>query len=713
VPGAELCTGVPVKYRLEPFLPSVATGDRGQIPEAPLPFLLPSGALRVIITDPTGTVREIGPASFVQSWTSSIVDRRGGVFDEGGGHITEPYQLTTLDPRFEVEFEMDGVHRIEMEMTVEDIWGTIWRGDGTFDITVARPLTLDTATLPGTPFETGDTLTLSGSLVPPVAVEIEAVVTVVSKSDRSKMTRTTTRGRANPFGYFRLEPVRLSDAGEYRIDIIATHRDRQRNLWTGARTWGGVVAPRNGTLIAHGARGTDDPFEGERPQWFDRSQLGFPFGHHVNFAFHSGDVQWLQKADSSIPVVTFQDLGGEVGAVMRRRTNATQFDEQMARGEVTPFSSRADGYDPHLDPSKTDLWAYGYSSVQRPLIRVREEISEGAASGGYWRFSDQYAAQPGVGRAGDLPNDFKFQFGGVAIHGSAVGEPHYAIYGSLFVLVPNDDPSGGSRTFPPFQGNGGGPSGGPIMKLKGQEIDLFVHPTSLRAGTILQTGEIASFVGFVAPPLPGTIEVLIISPSGQQRTISGRANKVGYFYDPMQDFVVTEPGIWRARVKVTYDGLTSAGPVQAPYPSGDVLGSRQGEFFFYAVTPESPQLDIAEMPRFVDPKPVTFTALAPHGLTNVEMHYTSSMPGFILEEGTTSTLRYSYNASELQKIFPNIDLADSNGYLASDTIVMSFLLSGTDAGGSRRYFARQIVLQGEEVQMPDQKVPRRRRSARH
>jgi hypothetical protein len=40
------------------------------------------------------------------------------------------------------------------------------------------------------------------------------------------------------------------------------------------------------------------------------------------------------------------------------------------------------------------------------------------------------------------------------------------------------------------------------------------------------------------------------------------------------------------------------------------------------------------------------------------------------------------------------------------------LLSGTDGGGKRRHFAREIVIQGEEVQMPGQEPAPRRRSVR-
>lgn len=88
------------------------------------------------------------------------------------------------------------------------------------------------------------------------------------------------------------------------------------------------------------------------------------------------------------------------------------------------------------------------------------------------------------------------------------------------------------------------------------------------------------------------------------------------------------------------------------------------------------------------------------------MTYTIMMPGFILEEGKTSTLTYTYDAQRLARDFPNLDPG-------IETITMSFLVSGTDATGARKHFARQIVLQGEELQMPEQKpAPPRRRAVR-
>jgi hypothetical protein len=350
-----------------------------------------------------------------------------------------------------------------------------------------------------------------------------------------------------------------------------------------------------------------------------------------------------------------------------------------------------------------DQWGYAYLYAERPSIRVREMVSEDFTPASYWRFRDNYHFQLGNGINGDLTNDFKFQFGGAVYRDETDGFRWYGAYGSFFVLIPEQAPEGG-RVMPPFRGNGGGPDGGPLMTLKGRAIDLFFHPTALRPGSILDLYDPVSVAGYSAPTLPSRIDVVVTSPTGKERRIGGRANKAGYFHEPGTDFLVNEPGVWRVRMNILFDGRTSAGQVTEPFPTGDVLGSRSGEFFFYAVDRRSPQLELKTMPQFVRPAdgPIRFDVVTPAGLTDVELAYTATMPGFILEEGTTRSLRYTYDATKLARDFPNLDLEDPDGFGGMDPISISLLLSGTDAGGRRQHFARQLVIQGEELQMPAQ-----------
>lgn len=712
IPRLDERSGKPIQYRLEPYAPTISLGDRAVSPSPPrVPFRFPSGSLTVTIQRPDGSTEVIGPAPFVQSRQWTPVDRNGDVLDPGSGTLSDVYQLSTMDPRFLVSFKQDGAHRITFEGGIVDIWGNDWTGHGTYDVVVARQLSLDTATIPGTPFEVGDTLTPSVVVSPSVPADIEMRLQWFPDSDGALRNERIVTGRANRFGQFATSSgVRFEHAGEYRVDVIARWTDAAGNLWMGSRTWAGVIAPRNSTLEAHGKRGIEAQPE-PRPTWFMTPKA---FGH-VFIPFHSGDVQWAQKFHAALPMLTFHDLTGTAAPLLKRLGGAPpDIDSLAALGELPLFSTRADGYPIYFDPSLVDLWGYAYTAVERPLVRVREQNYSGGAPSLYWRFRSHYARQFGVGANGDLPNDFKFQFGGAVFRGPAVGAARYGIYGSLFVLVSDDDPLGGSRIFPPFQGNGGGPSGGPLFTLKGKPIDIFFHPTGIRPGSILVSGNLASFSGQIGPTLPSKVEIAITSPSGIVRQITGHANKVGYFYDPSSDFRVDEPGVWRAKVKVWHDGLISAGQVTAPYPTGDVLGSREGEFYFYVVRPDAPQLEIGPMQQFVRPAdgPLTFTLTLPPGLTSVEMYFTTTMPGFILEESATSTLSYTYDAQKLARNFPNLDLHDADGFAGADTITISFFLSGTDPAGARRHFGRQIVLQGEELQMPEQKPRPRTRPAR-
>ena len=716
-PRTDPRTGAQLHYRLEPFLVTMGVTDRGGPASPPLiPFRLPSGRLTATVRAPGGSTRVLGPAPFRQWHLFGPVGPSGETM-EGGPHLCEPFELRTLDPAFDVTFAEEGTHVVTLEGAVEDLYGREWRVGGTYEIEVARSLVIDPATLPGTPLETGDVLAAGLQLYPPVPAQVEVRVRHTGAGPASDDRFTAS---ANRFGHLVLPAaIRLDQPGEYRVDIVARHRAADGSVRVGAVTWGSVVAAPDAPVIAHGRRGIDQQ-QTEKQQWYFRTQTGDPIGgSHVQFPFHSGDVAWLQESDSSIPIVTFQDPGGSLLALfdqLRQATTPQLIDvSKGAIGEAPLFSGNLSGREPHLDPANVDVWGYSYRSVQRPLVRVREQIGEHPAEA-YWRFNDQYGLQAGSGRNGDLPNDFKFQFGGVVLRGKRGDPPVYAIYGSLFVLVPDDDIDGGTRVFPPFQGNGGGPSGGPLFRLKGEEIDLFFHPTGVRPGTILHRGQRVSFAGYSAPTLPSKVEITVMSPSGVVKTIEGEANAIGWFHDPAQDFHAYEPGVWKARVRITFDGRTSGGQVTEPFPTGGVLGSRDGVFYFSVVAADAEQLEVAAPgaePQCQRPAdgPITFTIGKPAGMTNATLTYTTTMPGFVLEEGTKTSLSYTYDAPELARSFPNLDLFEGYGRAGADTIAISLLLSGT-VSGKTRHFARQIVIQGEELQMPDQSPRPKRRAAR-
>ncbi len=707
VPAADAATGEAIPYSLEPFVPTLAIGDHGGSNEPPaLPLRLPGGQMTARIVGPGGSQQVLGPFPFQQS-----LMQNAPMLDHGGAVISDLYRLSTLRDELELSFDQEGHYQIELEGWVEDLWGTVWQGGGTYHLHVARALSLDTSVLPGTLFEVGDTATSALVLHPPVPADIEVRYWFLPGSDPARRTERRITGRANRFGYFQVAGggFVFNEPGEYRADIVASYLDPQGRLWMGARTWGGIVAPRASGILAHGRRGI---VLGEHPaaQWFRRSDVGAPLSGpatHIPFPFHSGDVSWFEDHEHEAPFahVSFQEAGAAVAELLESRCCSAlggpefSFAERRAFGELPLFSSRPHGISLDLDPTKADLWAYSYRSVQRPLVRVREMIGEDFMIAPYWGLDEGYHRQHGVGTNGDLRNDFKLQFGAAVLRGAALDRPLYSIYGSLAVLIPRGDPAE-SRTFPPFQGNGGGPSGGPIMTLKGREIDLFWHPTAVRPGTILEIGNWVSFTGYFGPTLPCKLNLTVTSPSGKLRTLSGRANKIGYFYDPDLDFYADEPGEWKVGVHGFFDGITSAGQVTAPFPTGDVLGTADGVFSFYVVRRDAPAL-VVNKPEdsFVRPAEgaIPISVSNPAGLSQTEVKFTTVMPGFLLEQGQLPALTYSYDAPELAQEFPNLDLFDGDGKAGVDTITMSLLASGTDASGQPQYRARQILLQGEEL----------------
>ncbi len=708
VPRRHEASGMPLSYRLEPFVPLVSLGERGAAPDSPrVPFRFPSGQLQLTVTKPDGSVRQAGPAPFAQTRVRTPVDGRGEVLGVGGASLSGVLQLSTMDPAFEVAFDQDGLHEVRLEGWVEDVAGQRWNGGGTYRVWVADPLALDTATLPGTPLEVGDSLHLGTQILPPLPADVEVRVRFAPASNPQSVRETRRRGRASRFGYFATVDgfFAPTEPGEYRVDLVASYRDGSGRPRMGARTWGGVVASRTTQLIAHGRRCTDICQLG--PQWFDRTQIGW-MHDHLFFPFHRGDIAWQAGTDAARLAVTVQDPSGDVATLLAGRVGSPvppDYAARTAAGEIPLVSSRPGGAEPNLDPRRVDLWSYSYRSAQRPLVRVREMVAEDGLNSEYWRFNEQYNAQAGVGERGDLPNDFKLLFGGAVLRGAALAAPEYAVYGSLWIHLPADDPIERSRVFPPFQGNGGGPSGGPLMTLRGRAVDLFWHPTAVRPGSILEIGDRVSFAGYFGPTLPCRLELTVTSPSGAVRNLAARANKVGYSYDPTLDFYADEPGRWKVAVRGTFDGVTSAGQVSAPFPTGDVLGTANGEFSFYVVHRDAPPLGVDKSEdSFIRPAQgaVPFALTNPPGATQIKVHSTTTMPGFVLEQGQLPGLTYSYDAPGLAPDFPNLDLFDAEGKAGADAVTMSFMAVAKDGAGADLFRARNLLLQGEELFAPPQ-----------
>lgn len=234
------------------------------------------------------------------------------------------------------------------------------------------------------------------------------------------------------------------------------------------------------------------------------------------------------------------------------------------------------------------------------------------------------------------------------------------------------------------------------MTLKGRDIDLFLHLTGVRPGTVLETGDAFGLAGAVAPPLPALISYTVTLPSGSKRSFSGRASKVGYYYQSKDDFTIDEAGMYTVDLKVSYDGQTSAGQVTQPFPAGDILGTDGGHFFFYAVPRNSAPLVVTLPGESTLPGPaqVGVDASTSAGLTLSGAHVTTTTPGFLLETSSltpaSGRVSYRYDPGTLARSFPNLDPS-------ANIVSISVFGSGTGPDGKPAYAARVIVLHGTRI----------------
>jgi len=740
-------TGEMVPYRIDLGSHWISASERRTPCPPHIPFAYPSGQLSVRIEKPDGSTETLGPAPLAQSVVHTPTTEDGGQTANGSGQVSDLYHASTMDVASVYQFDQYGDHVIELDGSIDDIYGNSYPIRGTYDVLVARVLDLDPAQLPTTPYEVGDWLAPGLHVFPAVPAQIEIRVEHLPYSDPERAIVYVITGTANRYGVFSAEPTdafRFTEPGEFRIDIAARYKAPDGTIWAGTMTWGNVVASKNPPIEAHGRRGMD--YHGSRiddmPAWFEVFDLPEDkVGIEVYYPYFSGDIHWGNEdkspGDSIHPTITIRDLTSnqrfyDILSDHSERSRSglrwppepcwderalTCLNERIAVGEAPLFSTTSDGSDPVTYPEKIDLFSYWYASSERPDVHVREVISDDNMGTGYWRFDDTYGYQIGESAEGDLEGDLKWEFGGAVFRVPAEGIAEYAIYSSLWVLLPHDDPIG-ARVTPPFQdATGASINGGPILTLLGEEIDMLFLPKSVRPGDVLDVGDTVSFSGHVGPPLDSRIEVSITSPSGIEHSHELRANRIGWVYNPDFDFLADEPGRWIVSVFVEHDRpYVGNGVIPQSHNTGTVLGT-SGDFSFYVVPKGSDPLMITspDPGRLPWPqgkrdmrnriRPIVIQGRSPTG-TDV-IHVTVHDKGVVmtqseLEPSLDGAFSFTYDAEALHRQFPFLSLTAHEGRWEglADEVTISFL-----AEGSGNAQAAVITLIGEEVFLPVEQAP--------
>ena len=709
-------------YRLEPYVPLFGTAERLPPPVPPIALDFSDSELTVTIVRPDGQTQVLGPAPLTRY---VFLQPKAPGCSLGkritGSHPSGMPQLQGQGDTFAYQFPLDGDYVITLDGRIADHSGRMYEIGGTYDLTVANVFDIETAMLPGTPFEVGDAIAPTLTVMPGVPAEITYTVTHVA-ADGSTTQRVFT-GRANQNGWWDGdgELFTFERDGEYRIDVDARYEDRRGRLWAGRLRFGSAVATPDAPIIVHGRRGSDS-FRELPPPWFLRRKFVPNDEGHLWPPFFNGDVQWgvteergdaaislrnsVQIVDDDHPLIARAwDLGyfGDASGV----TAVVSIEESVNAGQLGLVTTHNPETGQGMHPDEVQLWAYVYGSAQRPGVRVRELIAGEDTEDPYWFFHDPYLFQSGSGPEGDEPGDFKFQYAAAVIRDDNSGDGIYAIYGSGWVLTPEDDLLG-ARVMPPFRGAAGGPDGGPLLTVHGREIDMFFLPLGVRPGAVLETGDVFRMAGPVMPTLPSRIDYTVVAPDGTTRTFDGRANAVGYLYDPADDFVLDQAGLWTVTLTVTHDGLTSAGPVEPPYPTGGPL-TPDGKTFTFVVAGDdtdslSVETDLAQSTLdqwYCGGEPIRearFEATLPSGWSGNTARVVVTMPGVVLVDEDVGvsggTIRWDLDARALNRLASNFDYEGEGGI--ADTITVTFYVEGT-VNGQPSQAAGTIVTHGARV----------------
>ena len=570
-------------YRLEPYAPMLDAVDRS-LPNAPaLDLDFSDSELTIAVTRPDGGTDVLGPAPLTRYTVKSPRTPWGDILGRGGGELREIPQLQGDGDTFAYQFPSDGDYVVTLDGRLHDTGGRLYEICGTYDLTIANVLDIETALLPGTPFEVGDSIPIALTVMPGIPAQVTYTITHVAADGET--TGQTFIGRANRYGWWDGDgsDFTFERDGEYRVDVEARYTGPDDNLWVGRLRFGSVVATPDSPMIVHGRRGPDGRSD-IPPPWGFESNFVFEDTAHMQFPYFTGDVLWgiepadgaeFMAGDAVVSHISVQLLDADHPLLAHARRQVERIEryegaplDDLIRAGQMPLITAPEPRREHLGdhPDDIDLWAYTYSIAQRPGVRVREIIQGDDVSGAYWRFLDAYNSQSGNGPEGDLPGDFKYLYAAAVVRDQSSGEGVYAIYGSGWVLARDDDPRG-SRFMPPFRGAAGGPDGGPLFTLHDREVDMFFLPLGVRPGAVLEVGDVFRMAGPIMPTLPSRVEYTVTAPNGVVRTFDGRANAIGYLYDPDDDFVLDQSGLWTVTLAATHDGMTSAGPVEPPYPS--------------------------------------------------------------------------------------------------------------------------------------------------
>jgi len=706
----------PRRYRANPGLPTLfpeAALATLFIGEETVPPMITNyldfnrGQARASLKGPDNKTKDLGELAF------------GGA-DHKGPHLA--------GGGFTMDLTRMGAYSLRLTGTMYDRFDRAYDAGGTYEFTVALPLSFSTPVKPGTNFIAGAAFPASAHVNPPVPAEVTVDVWYYPHSDRSREKHLTFSGMANRFGHYspHKPPLRLDEPGEYRSLVRARYTDVQGRLWLGSQTSAGVVADKEPELVLHGGRTYISPPNPKMPHYggWARYQLDFEGASsylddellsqfdHI-FPYYSGDTLFVATTypfESVVGIVLSMEAKSE--ALARRLVQAYNPTNKLYNYPLTPrwrkpvylpdvfkfgednfgyhrvsvkhrdhlpiLSANRRGLSPQLYPPHNDIEAYTYLSVIRPGFPVMSLTFSGSFMGPCWIVSpNPYGGQINASPNGDLPQDLYRVMAGLVVKDLKTGRNYYDSYvASIVALAPGSHQNAVTA-----------PGERPITRANGRDFLFFL---GMDTSDVFLVGEKMMLGGSVMPSVPAKVSLTVTKPDGQKEVLVGRANKLGGA-PPPRPIMVDQPGVYRVKVRVDHQGKT-----------GDVLGSGDGEFYHFAIPPDTPQYIDVGLPaasRVAYGENIPIPLSWPAELKNARITYSLMMPGTVLDEGARKVrgnrYKFEMNPTRTAIRYPIIDTVDhaSGEKIYADTLIATFLLEA-EKEGQKVYDAVRVILRG-------------------
>ncbi len=710
----------PRRYRATPGIPtlfpeaalaSLFIGEETVPPMIKNYLNFSAGRATATLTGPDGKPMEFGSRSFTGSGRSGPRLERGG---------------------FLMDLTRTGKYRLQLTGHMEDHFGRRYDAGGSYDFTVALPLSFSTPVKPGTNFIAGATFPAAAHVNPPVPAEVTIKVWYYPQSDVSRVKHVVFTGKANRFGHFSPHytpdspPLKMPEPGEYRSQFSARFVDARGRLWRGVQTSAGVIADKKPLLKLHGGRTYISPPRPDREHYggWARYQLDFEGASsylddellsqfdHI-FPYHSGDTLFVATTypfESVVGIVQSMEATNE--QLARRLVRAYNPKGRVYNYPLTPrwrkpvylpdvfkfgednfgyhrisvkhpdhlpiLSANARGLSPHLYPEDNQIEAYTYLSVIRPGFPVMSLAYSGSFMGPCWIVSpNPYGGQINASPNGDLPWDLYRIMSGLVVKDLESGKNYYDAYAAAIVALPPGSHANAVSA----------PGQRPIMQINGRKFFYFM---GMDTSDVFIVGERMMLGGSVMPSVPARVTIVVTRPDGTRERMSGKANRLGGF-GPPRPIQVDQPGVYRVKVQVEHLGKTA-----------DVMGTGDGEFYHFAIPADGPDLITVGLPAASAVRhggEVKIPLSWPASLEKARVTYSVMMPGTVIDEGVKvvrgNSLVFPLDPAQASNQFPFIDKVDhsSGEKIYADTLIATFLLEA-ERDGVKVHDAVRVILRG-------------------